>query len=88
VPIEGQPPDLADLPPGCAFAPRCAWVMERCRVERPPLERVGDRHLKACFAEPLSSTDDADPSRAGAELASALRGKQTGFSTTPGLEPE
>jgi oligopeptide transport system ATP-binding protein len=51
VPIEGQPPDLADLPAGCAFAPRCAWVMERCRVERPPLEHVGDRHLKACFAD-------------------------------------
>ena len=52
-PIEGQPPDLSRLPPGCAFAPRCAYRVERCLAERPaapagrprrPHERVlGDR---------------------------------------------
>src|ERR1700756_478530 len=31
--IEGQPPDLAALPPGCAFAPRCARAFDRCRRE-------------------------------------------------------
>jgi oligopeptide transport system ATP-binding protein len=51
VPIEGQPPDLAHLPAGCAFAPRCSRVLARCRVERPLLEEVGERHLKACFAD-------------------------------------
>jgi oligopeptide transport system ATP-binding protein len=51
VPIEGQPPDLANLPPGCAFAPRCSRVMERCLVERPALEQVADRHHRACFAD-------------------------------------
>jgi oligopeptide/dipeptide ABC transporter ATP-binding protein len=39
--IEGQPPDLATLPPGCAFAPRCAHAMDRCRSEAPPETRVG-----------------------------------------------
>src|SRR5262245_29003021 len=34
VPIEGQPPDLTKLPPGCAFAPRCRFAIERCRIER------------------------------------------------------
>jgi oligopeptide transport system ATP-binding protein len=34
--IDGQPPDLSALPPGCAFAPRCPRVFDRCRVERPP----------------------------------------------------
>jgi oligopeptide/dipeptide ABC transporter ATP-binding protein len=34
--IEGQPPDLATLAPGCAFAPRCPHVMDRCRTEAPP----------------------------------------------------
>ena len=34
--IEGQPPDLAALPRGCAFAPRCAKAFDRCRVEAPP----------------------------------------------------
>ena len=35
-PIDGQPPDLTRLPPGCAFAPRCAYRVERC-AEVPPL---------------------------------------------------
>jgi oligopeptide transport system ATP-binding protein len=48
VPIEGQPPDLAQLPAGCAFAPRCRLVVAICRSERPPLSAVGERHLKAC----------------------------------------
>jgi oligopeptide/dipeptide ABC transporter ATP-binding protein len=34
--IEGQPPDLAGLPPGCAFAPRCPRVHDRCREASPP----------------------------------------------------
>jgi oligopeptide transport system ATP-binding protein len=50
VPIEGQPPDLASLPPGCSFAPRCRSVIEPCRHARPELTFVADRHAKACFA--------------------------------------
>src|SRR5215831_18446835 len=34
--IEGQPPDLAALPRGCAFAPRCVRAFERCREQAPP----------------------------------------------------
>jgi oligopeptide transport system ATP-binding protein len=45
--ITGQPPDLAALGPGCAFAPRCAAVMPRCQVERPVL-RVGADAAAAC----------------------------------------
>jgi oligopeptide transport system ATP-binding protein len=48
-PIEGQPPDLAQLPAGCAFSPRCRSVTDICRSSRPPLAEVGARHLKACF---------------------------------------
>jgi len=48
VPIEGQPPDLSRLPPGCAFQPRCRFATERCRVERPPLVSTGPDHLSAC----------------------------------------
>jgi len=47
-PIEGQPPDLARLPKGCAFAPRCAYRAERCG-EVPPLETVTPGHLSACW---------------------------------------
>jgi oligopeptide/dipeptide ABC transporter ATP-binding protein len=48
-PIEGRPPDLQRLPPGCAFAPRCAFRVPRCASERPPLLPVGDAHLSACW---------------------------------------
>ena len=48
-PISGQPPDLTRLPPGCAFAPRCAFVVERCRLERPELETVAEAHTTACW---------------------------------------
>src|SRR5205814_6798025 len=36
VAIEGQPPDLSALPPGCAFAPRCPEAYARCREAAPP----------------------------------------------------
>jgi len=39
--IGGSPPDLAALPPGCAFAPRCASASARCTAEVPPLARDG-----------------------------------------------
>ncbi len=51
VPIEGQPPNLADLPSGCAFAPRCRSAIDRCRNERPALTVAADSHLRACFAD-------------------------------------
>jgi len=51
VPIEGQPPNLAQLPLGCAFAARCRMATQRCHDERPPLEAVGENHLKACFLD-------------------------------------
>ena len=48
-PIEGQPPDLTRLPPGCAFSPRCAYRVERCS-EAPKLEAAGtEQHLSACW---------------------------------------
>ena len=48
VPIEGQPPDLATLPPGCAFAPRCQQAVDHCRTERPPLVEREPGHFSAC----------------------------------------
>jgi oligopeptide/dipeptide ABC transporter ATP-binding protein len=47
-PIPGQPPDLTRLPRGCAFAPRCPYVIERCQ-EAPPLEEVAAAHQSACW---------------------------------------
>jgi len=49
--IEGLPPDLIDLPPGCPFEPRCVYAIERCRSELPQLEPVGPRHRIACWVD-------------------------------------
>jgi oligopeptide/dipeptide ABC transporter ATP-binding protein len=47
--IEGQPPNLADLPPGCAFAPRCPRAEDRCREEAPQPVEVGPTHVASCL---------------------------------------
>jgi oligopeptide/dipeptide ABC transporter ATP-binding protein len=47
-PIQGQPPDLTRLPAGCAFAPRCAYRVDRCG-EVPALVEVGPGHTSACW---------------------------------------
>ncbi|WP_369602941.1 oligopeptide/dipeptide ABC transporter ATP-binding protein [Hahella sp. SMD15-11] len=51
--IPGQPPNLQRLPLGCAFNPRCAYADDRCRRERPELEKVGEHRARACFREEL-----------------------------------
>ena len=48
--IPGSPPDLSDLPSGCAFHPRCPYVMERCLTETPPLAMLDDEaRYVACW---------------------------------------
>jgi len=50
-PIEGMPPDLIDMPPGCPFAPRCTYAIDRCLTENPKLETVARRHVAACWVD-------------------------------------
>jgi peptide/nickel transport system ATP-binding protein len=45
----GSPPSLVDLPTGCAFHPRCRFVMEKCRAEVPVQRIVGEQHRVACW---------------------------------------
>ena len=47
--IPGMVPSLKNMPPGCAFAPRCVFATERCRVEVPPFEMKAGGHYAACF---------------------------------------
>jgi oligopeptide/dipeptide ABC transporter ATP-binding protein len=48
--IEGRPPDLISPPPGCPFAPRCPYVQDKCRHEKPPLvEGAVPGHSYACW---------------------------------------
>ena len=47
--IAGQPPNLATLPPGCSFHPRCPAAMPRCMTEEPPDFRLGDGSVARCW---------------------------------------
>ena len=47
--IDGQPPDMSNLPPGCAFASRCPAVFERCRNEAPPVFTPAPGHTARCW---------------------------------------
>jgi oligopeptide transport system ATP-binding protein len=51
VPIQGQPPNLANVPKGCAFHPRCNYAVDRCRKETPQLVLVGGKHERACWVD-------------------------------------
>ena len=53
-PIGGMPPALDSLPPGCAFAPRCRHVIDRCLADDPALRDLGPTRA-ACHVAPLPS---------------------------------
>jgi oligopeptide/dipeptide ABC transporter ATP-binding protein len=51
--IPGQPPDLATLPPGCAFHPRCPAALPHCALEEPPEVQIrGSWSARCWLAEP------------------------------------
>jgi peptide/nickel transport system ATP-binding protein len=47
--IAGSPPDLANLPPGCAFAPRCTLAADPCRAHQPEEVLLGSGHAVRCL---------------------------------------
>jgi len=49
LPIEGQPPDLVNIPQGCSFRARCTYAVDKCATETPPLMEAGEAHLSACW---------------------------------------
>jgi oligopeptide/dipeptide ABC transporter ATP-binding protein len=49
--IAGTPPNLLVEPVGCPFAPRCEFVIEKCRAENPELMSVGKNHSSACWVD-------------------------------------
>jgi peptide/nickel transport system ATP-binding protein len=53
--ISGIVPDLAKLPGGCRFSPRCAHVMPICRQQEPPLAELGEGRRSRCW---LHETED------------------------------
>ncbi|WP_432186509.1 dipeptide/oligopeptide/nickel ABC transporter permease/ATP-binding protein [Streptomyces sp. Tue6028] len=58
--IPGRPPRSLDLPPGCAFAPRCRFASDQCRREQPPLEFRDGRRVACWHPRPPSPADRTD----------------------------
>ncbi|MDE0445422.1 MAG: ABC transporter ATP-binding protein, partial [Spirochaetaceae bacterium] len=75
-PITGAVPDPLRLPPGCAFAPRCEFAVDRCRQGPPPLLPAGDARLARCLLY--------DPGAALADAAEAGVGKTVAADGSPG----
>jgi peptide/nickel transport system ATP-binding protein len=71
--IPGRPPDLAALPAGCPFAPRCPYVQDHCRAEDPPARTAGAGHIFRCWY-PVGSPegDDALARNVAAGVPAAL----------------
>ena len=49
LPIAGEPPNLANLPPGCSFHPRCSFADQRCRQEEPPEVPLAQNRSVKCW---------------------------------------
>ncbi|MCF6806891.1 ATP-binding cassette domain-containing protein [Thiotrichales bacterium 19S9-12] len=49
--IDGEPPDLSNLPVGCAFSSRCNYVKAHCLEKKPSLEMINHHHKAACFIQ-------------------------------------
>ena len=85
--IHGHPPDLATLPPGCAFAPRCTHAQPRCLSESPPLGGGdGGGHAFACYYP--SGTAEGEAALAANRAAGRTVTGLTIGPRPPGPDPE
>ena len=50
--IEGNVASPFDMPPGCAFHPRCPYAFDACTKQLPPLAPLGEGHDAACLRAP------------------------------------
>ncbi len=93
--LSGETPDAAHVPPGCRFHPRCplagpAGILDRCRIDEPPLFAQGDDHVAACWlvesGRPLATfaTDRPAPSPCPAVGPATTPASDTGGSLRPG----
>ena len=55
VAIEGQPPTIVHMPPGCPFSNRCAYATEACRQSVPELKPIDEHHMTACHMNLVTS---------------------------------
>ncbi|HXE67896.1 MAG TPA: ABC transporter ATP-binding protein [Hyphomicrobiaceae bacterium] len=64
--IDGQPPDLGMMAPGCAFAPRCSRAFDRCRSTAPPQTSMDDGRKVRCWLAAAGPAEVADVVESGA----------------------
>lgn len=57
-PIEGQPPSITEMPPGCTFEPRCEKRMPICKTRFPLAAEMSDSHAVSCYLYPGSFHPD------------------------------
>jgi len=84
--IPGLPPDVAHLPPGCPFAPRCERAEEICRQEFPPFVQLNAEHFSLChFAEEVyaASCEERDRRALAAPPGAADRPADPPTTTPP-----
>jgi oligopeptide transport system ATP-binding protein len=79
--LRGEIPSAVDLPPGCSLAGRCPLAIDRCRIERPPLGRVGDQRWSACHR-----ADELVAMQANGHNPTALEVARAHTSTTSAVE--
>ena len=58
--IHGTPPDLAHVPPGCSFHPRCPFVISRCAVDEPLLLAVASSQEARCWVTQAGKDLDSE----------------------------
>nr|WP_233171144.1 ABC transporter ATP-binding protein [Herbaspirillum sp. ASV7] len=71
--IPGAPPDLSNLPPGCAFAPRCSYAVAACQAQQPAELRLDAQHAVRCLrAQELQFAEVANAAAAAAAISNDL----------------
>jgi len=80
--IEGLPPDLIALPPGCEFSPRCPFRIEKCFTQDPELETVGPAQRAACWV----TMKRAYAEMGAADITDTRPGAASGIRPPKGIE--
>jgi oligopeptide transport system ATP-binding protein len=80
--IEGQPPDMMNLPAGCAFAPRCQWKTDECLAAVPELVSIGSEFSEGSHVFACIHADQIQQARNSPNSLSILAGDLKG-STSP-----
>lgn len=71
--ISGEVPTLIHPPPGCRFAPRCPFVIDRCRTEAPALRTIPGRPEQLVACHRAEEVEDVPPEQLLADLATMAR---------------